>query len=207
MARVMIAIPTFDAGIKNATFESVANIDWGDNDVQYKSITGYDCAGARTNIADEAVKRGFDYVLMVDYDVVVPQDALTTLMEWNEPVMLGYYLHQGAFNPPHGSGNTCLCKPQSYHDQYTSVELKDLRDAGKFKVPIRGGGMGCALIKVDVFKRISYPYFKFMIYSNRHGVLSEDLYFCKQCRDAGMTLYADARVMCGHQFRPIEYPL
>lgn len=202
--RVLVAIPTFDAGIKPATFESVANLDWGDNDVSYRSISGYDCALARQHIANEAVERGFDYVFMVDYDVVVPSDALTMLMEWDEPVMLGYYAHQGSFAPPHGDGKTCLCKPPSYHDQFTGAELLALREAGEHKVPIRGGGLGCALIKVDVFSRLQYPYFKFVVYGDRHGVLGEDLYFCKKCRDAGMKLYGDARVACGHHFRHIE---
>lgn len=207
MARVMVATPTFDAGIKPATFESVANIDWGEHDVQYKSISGYDCAAARTSIASESVARGFDYVLMVDYDVVVPSDALTTLIGWHEPVMLGYYLQQGSFNPPHGDGKTSLCKPDSFQKQYTSIEVKELRDRGQFKVPVRGGGMGCALIRTDVFEKVSFPYFKYVVYGDKSGRLSEDYYFCKQCREAGMKLYADARVKCGHYFRPIEWPL
>ena len=69
--RVMVAIPTFDGGIKPKTFESVANIDRGEHDVSFRSISGYDCAKARTNIADEMLERGFDAVLMVDSDVVV----------------------------------------------------------------------------------------------------------------------------------------
>ena len=204
--KVLVAIPTFDAGIKPATFESVANLDWGDCDVQYRSISGYDCALARTHIVNEAVRRKFDYVFMVHYDVVVPPDALTNLLEWGEPVMLGYYAHQGSFAPPHGDGKTCLCKPPSYHEQYTAGELKEMRDAGEFKVPIRGGGLGCALIDVKVFDKLSYPYFKFVVYSDRHGVLGEDLYFCTECRKAGIKLYGDARVACGHHFRHIERP-
>lgn len=206
MARVLVTIPTFDAGIKPATFESVANLDWGDHDVQYRSISGYDCALARTRIADEAIARGFDYVLMVDYDVVVPPDALTMLMEWGEPVVLGYYAHQGSFAPPHGDGRTCLCKPQSYHEQYTGDELRALRESGDCKVPVRGGGLGCALIRTDVFKRLRYPYFRFVVYEDRHGVLGEDLYFCSECRRLGIPVYGDARVACGHHFRHIEQP-
>lgn len=202
--RVLVAVPTFDGAIKAQTFESVANIDWGDCDVQYRSVSGYDCAKARANIADEMLSRGFDYVLMVDSDVVVPQDALTMLLSWDEPVMLGWYAHQGSFAPPKGAGKTCLCKPSSFHDQYTGEELHALADAGDFKVPIRGGGMGCALIRRDAFERTRFPWFRFVVYEDGHGVLSEDLYFCQQCRNAGIGLYADARVACGHYFRHIE---
>ncbi len=206
MPRVMVAVPTFDGVVKARTFESVASMDWGDNDVDYRSVSGYDCAAARNNIIDEMLKRKFDYVLMVDSDVVVPQDALTMLMSWDEPVMLGWYAHQGSFKPPMGNGKTCLCKPPSYHEQYTGEELHALADAGDFKVPIRGGGMGCALIRRDAVERTSFPWFKFVVYEDRHGVLSEDLFFCSACRRAGIQLYGDARVACGHHFRHIEWP-
>lgn len=204
MAKVLIAVPTFDGAVKARTFESVANMDWGDHDVLYQSVTGYDCAAARSNIADMTLKGKFDYVLMVDSDVVVPNDALTNLIEWDEPVVLGYYAHQGSFAPPMGIGKTCLCKPPSYHEQYTGEEMRSYREAGDYKVPVRGGGMGCALIRRDAFERTSYPWFKFVLYDDRHGVLSEDLYFCSQVRNAGMRVWADARVRCGHYFRHIE---
>lgn len=203
--RVLVAIPTFDGSVKARTFESVANLDWGDCDLQYKSVTGYDCAAARNNIVDEMLNRGFDYCLMVDSDVVLPQEALTNLIEHDEPLVLGWYAHQGSFAPPHGDGKTCLCKPPSYQEQFTGEELKALRDAGEYKVQIRGGGMGCALIRRDAVERTRFPWFKFLVYEDRFGVLSEDLYFCKQLRDAGMTLYGDTRVECGHYFRHVEW--
>ena len=205
MPKVLVAVPTFDGAVKAKTFESAANLDWGDNDVEYKTVAGYDCAAARNNIVDEMLKRKFDYCLMVDSDVVVPQDALTNLMEHGEPLVLGWYAHQGSFAPPHGDGKTCLCKPQSYHDQFTGDELKELRDDGKYKVQIRGGGMGCALVRRDAVERTCFPWFKFVVYDDRHGVLSEDLYFCKKLRDVGITPYGDARVECGHYFRHVEW--
>ncbi len=205
MARVLVAIPTFDGSVKAQTFESAANLDWGDCDLQYKSFSGYDCAAARNNIIDEMVRRGFDYALMVDSDVVLPQDALANLLEIDEPLALGWYAHQGSFAPPHGDGRTCLCKPPSYHEQFTCDELKELAGSGSYKVPIRGGGMGCALIRRDAIERTCFPWFKFVVYENRSGVLSEDLYFCKKLREAGIQPYADARVKCGHYFRHVEW--
>ena len=204
MPRVLVAVPTFDGSIKAQTFESAANLDWGDCDVQYRTVSGYDCAAARNNIVDEVLRRGFDYCLMVDSDVVLPQDALTNLMEWREPLVLGYYAHQGSFAPPLGAGKTCLCKPSSYHEQFTGEEMASFREVGKYKVEVRGGGMGCALISREAVTRTSFPWFKFVVYEDRHGVLSEDLYFCKKLRDAGVQPYADARVACGHYFRHVE---
>ncbi len=204
MARVLVAVPTFDGAVKAQTFESVANLDWGEHDLEYKTVSGYDCAAARNNIIDHMLAHGYDYCLMVDSDVVVPMDALNNLMEIGEPLALGWYAHQGSFAPPRGNGLTCLCKPPSYHEQFTGDELKALAEKGEYKVKIRGGGMGCALIRRDAVTRTQFPWFKFVVYDDRHGVLSEDLYFCKKLRDVGIQPYGDARVNCGHYFRHIE---
>ena len=203
--RVLVAVPTFDGAVKAKTFESVANLDWGDCDLQYKSVSGYDCAKARNSIAQETLARGFDYCLMVDSDIVVPMDAIARLLEVDEPLALGWYARQGSFMPPHGDGMTCMCKPPNYQDLFTSGELSSLKESGDWKVPVRGGGMGCALVRRDALERTRFPWFKYVEYDSG-GALSEDLYFCKKLRDAGIQPYCDARVACGHYFRHIEAP-
>ena len=200
MARVLVAIPTFDGGIRPLTFESAANLDWGEHEITYRSISGYDCAQARCNIANEAIVKHYDFVMFIDSDVVVPANALEQLIEHNKPVVLGYYAHQGQFE-----GKTCLCKPGDYQHQYYRDELNELRKSGTILLPVHGGGMGCALIKVDVFNKLDYPYFQFVLYGDRHGVLSEDLFFCEQCHNRGIPIFADTRVRCGHHIRHVEY--
>ena len=44
---------------------------------------------------------------------------------------------------------------------------------------IKGGGLGIALVYVNVFRKMPYPYFKYVIYDN-DTILSEDLYFCRE---------------------------
>ena len=73
--------------------------------------------------------------------------------------------------------------------------LQEMSDAGKHKIKIHGGGMGCAMIKTDVFRRIRYPWYDWVNYAGRNrGMLSEDLYFCEACRKKGIPIYADTRV-------------
>ena len=152
---------------------------------------------------------------MVDNDVVLPKNALKLLLEDTEEVTLGYYAHRGNDNLYHG--NTCICKLKDadgkdyYHypleSEYTAEEMHAMADAGEAKVRIHGGGMGCALIRTDVFRKLTYPWYDWVNYGDKNrGMLSEDLYFCTQCIIAGIQLYTDVRVGCGHMLRHVQWP-
>ena len=88
--------------------------------------------------------------------------------------------------------------------EYTAAELASLKDKGEYKVQIHGGGMGCALIKTDMFRRIKYPWYDWVNYKSR-GMLSEDLYFCEQCKAKGIPIFTDTRVNCGHMLRHVQF--
>lgn len=204
MARVLVAVPTFE-NIYPDTYKAIWDMDKGENEVMFDFVRGYDCASARNNIAQLAKGYNADYVMMVDNDVTPPSDALVNLLSHDVDVCLGYYLHRNKGNDD--TLKTCLCKQGelNYTQQYTGEELKELQDRGEYLVRIHGGGMGCALIKTSVFNRIMYPYYQWINYNDaRHSVLSEDLYFCEQCKNARIKIFADSRVACGHMFRQIK---
>lgn len=211
--KILIAVPTFES-IYPDTFKSIYDLETSGHDVSFEYVRGYDCATARNRIAQMALDKKTDYVLMVDNDVVLPKDALINLLENPVDVCLGYYAHRDSDN--RYRGRSCLCK--LYDDngnkhfnyplesEYTADELKELKDNGQFRVQIHGGGMGCAFIKTDVFNRIKYPWYDWVNYANEHrGMLSEDLYFCEECRKRSIPIYADTRVNCGHILRHVQY--
>lgn len=201
MARVLVAVPTFE-NIYPDTFKAIWEMDKGEHEVIFDFVRGYDCASARNNIVMLARGYDADYVLMVDNDVTPPADALVNLLSHGVDVCLGYYAHRNRANDE--TTTTCLCKMGeiNYTMQYTGDELRAMRDAGEHLVRIHGGGMGCALIRTDVFRRISYPYYKWVDYGNGK-MLSEDLYFCEQCKCEHIKLFVDTRVQCGHMFRQL----
>ena len=204
MARVLVAVPTFE-NIYPDTYKALWDMDKAGHDVGFEFVRGYDCATARNNIAKLAMDGGWDYVLMVDNDVTVPKDALANLIGHGVDFVSGYYPHRDKDNSL--SDRTCLCKlgQFDYTWQYTAQELEDMRNRGEHLVRIHGGGMGCALVRTDVFGRIAYPYFDWVNYQDaKHSMLSEDLFFCERCHFEGIPLYADTRVSCGHMFRTIN---
>lgn len=212
--RILVAVPTYET-IFPDTYKSIWDLDKCGHEVLFESVRGYDVATARNKIAQKAIDLETDYVLCVDNDVVLPVDALKLLLEDPTDVCLGYYAHRGADNLYHG--RTCICKlvdddgNEYYHfpleSEYLGTEMLQMAKEGTKKLEVHGGGMGCALIRTDVFRRIPYPWYDWVNYGDKNkGMLSEDLYFCTLCRNSGIKIYADARVACGHLLRHVQWP-
>ena len=212
--RILIAVPTFET-IYPDTYKSIWDVDKCGHEVLFNSVRGYDVATARNRIAQDALDCKADFVLSVDNDVVLPRDALKYLLEDARDVNLGFYAHRDADNLYRGK--TCICKLTDeegnayYHfpleSEYMATEMHQLADAGETKIQVHGGGMGCALIRTSVFERIEYPWYDWVNYGDKNrGMLSEDLYFCVQCAIAGIPIYADVRVGCGHLLRHVQWP-
>lgn len=203
MAKVFIAVPTFE-NIYPDTFKSIYGLTKGDNWVVFDFVRGYDCATARNNIAKQAMAENADYVLMVDSDIIVPENAIIQLVEDRKDVIISACAHRVGIT---FNGRTSICKDDGefdYTHMYTCDEIHEMQNNGDYLVKIHGGGMGCTMIKVDLFRQLPFPWFKWVQYDNG-SVLSEDLYFCEQCKNAGIPIYTDTRVTAGHIFRQPIY--
>jgi len=104
-------------------------------------------------------------------------------------VCLGYYVRRG-----HRT-QTTVERPSG--DPYHVHELRELANLGETAVPVNRGGLGCALVRTDVFGRIGKPWFSYEDYGTG-AYISEDYWFCRACREAGIKVFADTRVECGH---------
>ena len=205
MSRVLIAVPTFETILPD-TFQSLWDMD-KPCECDFRFVRGYDCATARNRIADMALEGGYDAVLMVDSDMTLPRDALTNLLSHGEDVVSGWYLRRSVDTRQTNAYRLHDANGIAYYDYSdTSAYPADEMLGMEGLVQVHGTGMGCCLIRTDVFRRIKYPFFDWVNYADRHGMLSEDLYFCSALGRARVPLYVDPRVACGHQFRRIETP-
>lgn len=208
--KILIAVPTYET-IFPDTFKSIYNMDKCGHEVDFDFVRGYDVANARNKVGQIVVDSDYDYVLMVDNDEVLPNDALANLLETEQSYQLGHNMVVGycLSRPSCGintSGRTTAFKfgGNNYvvDDAFTAEELKKLRNDGVTKTQIRGSGLGCALIHREIFESMKYPYFKWVEYRNRTQ-LSEDLYFCERFREIRKPIFVDTRVACGHMTRYI----
>lgn len=195
MSKILIAIPTFE-NIMPETFKSIYDLDPCGNELSFEFIKGYDCARARNDIVKRAQEGGFDYIFMVDSDMIIPRDALEKMLEYPTEICLGLCPRKNT-----KEGKTCIYKlgQTDYVDAYTYNDLPQ-----EIRVLVHGGGMACALIKVEIFEHLVYPWFKYVTYDNG-AELSEDLYFCSQAKVNGYNIFVDTRVRCGHATRYFQF--
>jgi predicted SAM-dependent methyltransferase len=162
------------------------------------TIKNHEIGEARNWIAEQAVNMNSKYLFFLDEDVRPPAHALRQLitrMEWNPKAaaFLGIYCHK--MEP---------CSPMVFRGN-GNFPFWDFKAGEIFQ--ISGGGLGCALIRTEIFTKISSPPFKTI--DDASGLVdginsvenwTEDLvFFSKIAKEApDYEVWADANVLCEH---------
>ena len=191
--KILIAVPTFET-IQPEVFKAIYNLK-SEHELFFDFVKGYDCAAARNEIARLVQMGGYDYVLMVDSDTIVPPDTLDLMLDPPVDICLGVCPRKNTKD-----GKTAIIKRDApaYHDSYYYNELPEGRTL------VKGGGFACALVKANVFTRMDSPWFAYV--TNGDGsTLSEDFYFCQNARAFDYEIWMDPRVRCGHLARYYQY--
>lgn len=189
--RILIAVPTFET-IRPETFKSIYDLDTHGHECAFEFVKGYDCAAARNKIAQMAITGNYNYCLMIDSDMLIPRNALQTMLDSGAWVTLAPYQRRGGKR-----GETPI-----YQSQYHPYYKHDMPNKPPF-VTARAGGFGCALVKVDAFRQLSFPYFQY-VWDTETNLVSEDIYFCDKARDAGLPIVCATHVWCGHILAAVD---
>lgn len=196
--KILIAIPTFE-NIEPDTFKAIYGLRRPEGaTVMFDYVKGYDVARARNIIAREALDYNFDYVLMVDGDVVLPSDALERLVGLGKDVATGWYPRKRTI-----TGQTEVFLDDGKQDFTNECNL------GTAEIPeqpmaIKGCGLGCALIRTEVFRKLGeIRWFEYVEYDNG-DLLSEDTNFCAKVRRARLEIWLEPKVACGHVGKIIQ---
>lgn len=160
----------------------------GRNDnLSYICQDGFSIDKMRNDVVKEAMddKYDMDMFLFLDTDMTFPDNLIQLMIEdfKDNPgveAITGLYTWK---------------KPPFVPHIYPEFDEK----SGKFGMarnfdlnsifPVAGAGMGCVMIKKEVFKQIQEPYFAF-----DHG-MGEDFYFFKK---AHPMMLCDTRIICKH---------
>lgn len=136
----------------------------------------------------------YDAMLVVESDIIVPEDALFKLVELGADVNYGVYRFRAnnlvnVFIRYDESGEP---KPVNVGESL-SVRPELLKEAVKeIRIPCSGGGLGCVLIRRKVLEKVDFR-------MERSNGAHADTFFTRDVFRAGFTMKADMSVVCGHK--------
>jgi FkbM family methyltransferase len=188
MKRILVAIPVQEY-IEVQTFKSLWDLAVPEGYELDLRIEKSDSISQIRNLSAEWAKR-YDYMLSVDSDIVLPKDALVKMLAADKDIISGLYIQripgtqtvEVYMNTPNGG---CTNIPYSLLENRGVVE-------------IAACGMGCALIKGDIFRKMEYPHFFYKEALDHRNTVSEDVYFCTKARNNGFKVWADTSIKCDH---------
>jgi FkbM family methyltransferase len=186
--KILVAIPTAKY-IEVQTFKSIWDLDVPDGyELDFQYFYGYQIDQIRNLIAEWAKR--YDYLLSVDSDIVLPRDSLRKMLSADKDIISGLYIQRipgtqtvEVYMDTDGGGCTNI--------PYSLLENRGV-------VEIAACGMGAALIKSEVFRKMQYPHFQYKSALDHRNTVSEDVYFCLKARGLGFSVWADTSIKCDH---------
>lgn len=152
---------------------------------------------ARNTFVETAKENDCDYVFFMDTDMSFEKGTLALMIrhmanikEDNPPIIGGIYCNRGSDFRWH------VYQWEEEKDGWKSINF-----------PLNNGlkrvdaiGTGCMLIDMNVFEILKWPYFeyKYQMFEGKRDRQSEDMVFCRKCQLAGIPIYADTDIRCGH---------
>ena len=157
-------------------------------DVQIYMMASTIVDKARNDLVNMAINNNCDYVFFLDSDVLMPPNAIDKLLDMQVDIASGLYFTKGKPFLP-----VARVKEGDRHFFLEDFEFNEIRE-------VQGVGMGCCLIKTDVFKKLEFPYFKleWRKYEGQDYQIAEDIYFCDEAIKAGYKVHLNTGVVCEH---------
>ena len=142
--------------------------------------TGYTIAENRNYLACQAFKADCDYLFMSDDDMVFPPETLNVLLSRDKEIIGVPY------------NVKMLPKPNTEEKQRHNVTyFPDQVPSEIEPSEVLAIGTGVCLIKVDVFRKLSQPFFDFESYENGMTKVGEDSWFCYKASKNGYKIWVE----------------
>ncbi len=191
MSKILIAVPCMDQ-VPAPFAQSLAMIQKTEDNVACSFQMGSLIYTSRNNLALQAMKAEFDYMLWLDSDMVFQQDLLVqmkqTMDERGLDFLTGLYFRRV---PPF----TPVLFDQLDIDENGICTWTDFKDVPEGLFKVGGCGFGCVLIKTDVLFDVQA---KFGEMFNPIANMGEDLSFCWRARQCGYDIWCDPSMILGH---------
>ena len=193
--KTLIAIPCTDT-VPTGFMESLLNLQKPEGTsvcIKPNSLI-YD---SRNLLSLTAIERGYDCVLWLDSDMMVPPYALSALIEdletCNCGMVTGLYFKRQF---PHTPVIFRHVLPPENQDGEIIKRIEEHYDYPRRTIfSVDGCGFGCCLTTTDLLKRVwdkFGPAFAPYIWAG------EDISFCYRVKLLGERIFCDSRISCGH---------
>jgi len=136
----------------------------------------------RERLATEAVNLGAEYLLWLDSDITFPATTAMRLMAHNEPVVACNYIRRQL--PAKGVAYEVI------GDWNNPLPF----DIYNYLVEVQGVGMGCMLMRTEIFSQIPKPWFEFGWSPDSNDHLGEDMILCQKIAAAGYSIKIDSQL-------------
>jgi hypothetical protein len=133
----------------------------------------------RERLATEAMTLDAEYILWLDSDIVFPATTAVRLLAHNEDFVAANYIRR-----------QLPAKGVAYE------KIGDWENPLPFEVydglvDVAGVGMGCMLMKTEIFAKLAKPWFEFGWSPESNDFLGEDMIMCQKASEAGYQLKID----------------
>lgn len=159
------------------------------------TVHGQSPAKARNIIIDQALKNDCTHVFFCDDDMALAPDTLTRLMKHDVDVVTGLYLMRPFPHFP-------VAFDQKFDNGFNKYLYLTPDKQGL--IEITNCGLGCVLIKTDVFKKLSPPWVR--LGEIEKDGWCDDIGFFNRVTEAGFKMYCDLDVPVGHMNSLILWP-
>ena len=184
--KVVVAIPNYSNKLDGDVAQSVIGMNKTDDTyILFAKRSLID--RARNKMVEEAIRRDADYLLFIDDDNIVPQDMLQKLIEKDKDVIVPVIPRRGYNN------EKTLVFDENHESLFPTEDQK-----------IFSTGMGCCLIKREVFEPIfnetmGRPFqFRSVMNNGKLVEMTEDVSFCSEVNARGFEIWTTPDIIAEH---------
>lgn len=188
MSKIMVGIPTAEFA-RQAIFYDFYNTLIRPEGTLCMFAHGQSPARNRNLIIQTALDHECTHIFFLDDDLQFGPETLNKLMAHDKDIVSGYYLMR---NYPH--------KPILFSEALEDGRCRNMfptNDVEPGLVPMVATGLGCCLIKTEVFKAMEKPWIRLGELETDHWC--DDIGFFRRVRALNQfEMWCDLSVMCGH---------